>query len=134
MEAQEWCRRFRPLLTYHSVNLQRTRFFYAKAHYLLADGTWNDAETGDADTNIVSLHERIARYLKALPSQQATKRLETSPSSARQRTVVLKQPDNLVFYERGVGTSGFFDWLKGGALGAGLSEIVRRTYTFLAQN
>jgi hypothetical protein len=44
------------------------------------------------------------------------------------------QVEQVVFYERGVGTGGFLDRLNGGAFGAGLSSNVRRAYTFLAQN
>src|SRR5579871_966396 len=36
---------------------------------LLLDGTWNDAETGLADTNIVRLREIIAKSLDSAPIQ-----------------------------------------------------------------
>jgi len=42
--------------------------------------------------------------------------------------------ENIIFYERGVGTGGFLDNLKGGAFGAGLPRNIQRAYTFLAQN
>jgi Uncharacterized alpha/beta hydrolase domain (DUF2235) len=105
---------------------------------LLLDGTWNDPDRGDTDTNIVRLRERIARHLERSPSK--AKSYETSPSVASQQTVVMRGGgkdgglENVILYERGVGTGGFFNNLKGGAFGAGLSNNVRRAYTFLAQN
>ncbi|WP_407117572.1 T6SS phospholipase effector Tle1-like catalytic domain-containing protein [Bradyrhizobium sp. LMG 9283] len=75
---------------------------------LLLDGTWNDADSGDANTNIVRLRELIAR--------------ETGPTTS-----------NVVLYQRGVGT-GFLDRLNGGAFGAGLAQNVRNAYRFLCAN
>jgi hypothetical protein len=36
----------------------------------------------------------------------------------------------LVFYERGIGTGGFFDSFRGRAFGAGLARYIRRAYKF----
>jgi uncharacterized protein (DUF2235 family) len=56
-----------------------------------------------------------------------------------QQTFVIDRPaddgvQNIAFYERGVGTSGFLDSLRGGAFGAGLAGNIRRAYMFLARN
>jgi uncharacterized protein (DUF2235 family) len=76
---------------------------------LLLDGTWNDSEYGQSDTNIVRLRELIAKSLSNAP-----------------------QPHNtIVFYERGVGTGGFGDIYLGGAFGSGLERNIRRAYRFL---
>ncbi|SFN33903.1 Uncharacterized alpha/beta hydrolase domain [Bradyrhizobium sp. Rc3b] len=109
----------------------------AKRIILLLDGTWNDADDGGADTNIVRLRQRIAEHLSNAHSRATSD--VTSSAAVPQQTFVLKggKPggrDNVILYERGVGTSGFLDRFSGGALGAGLSENVRRAYTFLAQH
>jgi hypothetical protein len=104
---------------------------------LLLDGTWNDADDGGADTNIVRLRQKIAAHLSK--AQSRAKSDVTSPAAVAQQTFVLKGGkagglENLILYERGVGTGGFLDRFKGGAFGAGLSDNVRRAYTFLAQH
>ncbi|WP_416207732.1 phospholipase effector Tle1 domain-containing protein [Bradyrhizobium sp. SEMIA] len=91
----------------------------AKRIILLLDGTWNDADQGPADTNIVRLRERIAAFL-ADPGRSTL----ASPSGASRQTFVTsgsKQGsiENVVLYERGVGTSGFLDNLRGSWRGAG---------------
>ncbi|WP_316189910.1 DUF2235 domain-containing protein [Bradyrhizobium sp. SZCCHNS1054] len=105
----------------------------AKRIILLLDGTWNDADEGPADTNIVRLRERIAAFLAG-----SGKSNSASPTAASQQTYVMSGKrgamDNVVLYERGVGTSGFLDNLQGGAFGAGLDRNIRRAYTFLVQN
>jgi hypothetical protein len=105
---------------------------------LLLDGTWNDAEVGMSDTNIVRLREGIASCLDPV----ATKPSEATPASVpnqtsisfRTHTVHGKTTSYIVFYERGVGTGGFFDNVKGGAFGMGLSRNIRRAYLFLSQH
>jgi uncharacterized protein (DUF2235 family) len=90
---------------------------------LLLDGTWNDAELGNRDTNIVRLRELLAKTLDASFSAtqiQADDAIVTSRKYA-------DQTEYLVFYARGVGTSAF-DRLRGGAFGAGLSKNIRRAY------
>ena len=109
----------------------------AKRIILLLDGTWNDADDGGADTNIVRLRQRIAEHLSNADNR-ATSDVISSSGGDRQ-TFVLKGGkngglENFVFYERGIGTSGFLDRFKGGAFGLGLSDNVRRAYTFLAQH
>jgi Uncharacterized alpha/beta hydrolase domain (DUF2235) len=104
---------------------------------LLLDGTWNDAAQGVADTNIVRLRDRIAAYLA--PNAGSPRRDKVTPASASQQTFVLDRraddgAQNIVFYERGVGTGGFLDNFRGGAFGAGLARNIRRAYMFLARN
>ncbi len=93
---------------------------------LLLDGTWNDADVGPTDTNIVRLRELINRSLTGVPAPS------TSQSFAVDRKF---QPDGkhrLIFYERGVGTGALLDQVYGGAFGRGLGENVRRAYKFLS--
>src|SRR4051794_25412597 len=90
-----------------------------------------------SDTNIVRLRENIASCLDPFPSSPT----QTAPASAshqtsvsfRCHTVCGRKTPYIVFYERGVGTGGFFDNVKGGAFGAGLSSNVRRAYLFLSR-
>jgi uncharacterized protein (DUF2235 family) len=104
----------------------------------LLDGTWNDAEVGKSDTNIVRLRENIAACLDPVP----TKPDATTPASAPNQASVSFRTHNVsgktiayvIFYERGVGTGGFFDNVKGGAFGIGLSRNIRRAYLFLSRH
>jgi hypothetical protein len=48
---------------------------------LLLDGTWNDSEAGDADTNIVRLRELILRSLDQPIVQSEAGPLEVSKDS-----------------------------------------------------
>jgi hypothetical protein len=101
---------------------------------LLLDGTWNDSDVGMSDTNIVRLRENIASCLDPAPRGPDT----TTPSSVPNQTSVsyrsYKKTVYIVFYERGVGTGGFFDNVKGGAFGVGLSSNIRRAYLFLSRH
>ena len=105
---------------------------------LLLDGTWNDADVGVSDTNIVRLRENIAACLDPLPMRPdaATPASASHQSSIgfRTYTVAGKTTPCIVFYERGVGTGGFFDNLKGGAFGVGLGRNIRRAYLFLSRH
>ena len=75
------------------------------------DGTWNDPGDEDegvpAPTNVVRLCEMVDR---------------ASPD-----------PGQLVEYQPGVGTGGFFDRLLGGAIGWGVEDDIRACYYWLAQ-
>src|SRR5688572_30909999 len=42
--------------------------------------------------------------------------------------------DQVVFYDKGVGTGGFVDRLTGGAFGSGLEANVKDAYIFLGNN
>jgi hypothetical protein len=73
------------------------------------DGTWNNADSPAPQTNIA----RIAGTVDPKPL-----------GGARQR----------VYYDRGVGTAGFFDCITGGLLGVGLSDNILEAYRFLCQH
>jgi uncharacterized protein (DUF2235 family) len=109
---------------------------------LLLDGTWNDADRGPSDTNIVRLREIIAKCLDSRPSPNQAQQI-TPPSSADELSISAgsyrpstnDQPtEHLVYYERGVGTGGFLNLFFGGAFGMGLSQNIRRAYRFLSNN
>jgi Uncharacterized alpha/beta hydrolase domain (DUF2235) len=112
------------------------RGIFLKRILLLLDGTWNDADVGVSDTNIVRLRENIASCLDPISSLPAT----TTPASGANQTSISFRTHTsggqtipyVVFYERGVGTSGFFDDIRGGAFGSGLSRNVRRAYRFVS--
>jgi uncharacterized protein (DUF2235 family) len=75
------------------------------------DGTWNTADSGQSDTNVV----RIARAIHA--------------------TVGTGGVPQLVLYLRGVGTAGLkAEVFVEGATGLGVDENIRSAYMFLAQN
>ena len=93
---------------------------------LLLDGTWNDADEGPTDTNIVRLRELINKSLTGSPMPSASKLLATD------RKYVSDGVHRLVFYERGVGTGALLDQIYGGAFGRGLGDNVRRAYKFLS--
>ena len=104
----------------------------AKRIILLLDGTWNDQDFGPTDTNIVRLQQIIAKTLGAAPSAPR----KAAPHSDAPRKLVEgftlgSGRENIVFYERGVGT-GAFDQFKGGVFGDGLDGNVRRAYKFLS--
>lgn len=73
------------------------------------DGTWNSPDQGDEPTNVVKL-VRAIRNLGPL------------------------RTDQVVFYDKGVGTAGRWDRLKGGLFGSGLEDNVVDGYRFLANN
>lgn len=91
-----------------------------------------------SDTNIVRLRENIATCLDPIPSRPDV----TTPASASNQTSISyrvhtaggRTTPYIVFYERGVGTGGFLDNVRGGAFGAGLSRNVRRAYLFLSRH
>jgi hypothetical protein len=91
----------------------------------LLDGTWNDADFRERDTNIARMREILSNSLQNV-SSAADLSGEGQASLIRAR----RSDDNvehLVFYERGVGT-GALDRLRGGVFGVGLSQNVRRAY------
>ncbi|MBS0523933.1 MAG: DUF2235 domain-containing protein [Proteobacteria bacterium] len=94
---------------------------------LLLDGTWNDEAFGAADTNIVRLQTIIE---KTLHKQEAAKSAPKRDGIARSFNDE-NYFDNLVFYQRGVGT----EWrnrYSGGVFGEGLDDKVRAAYNFLS--
>jgi uncharacterized protein (DUF2235 family) len=103
---------------------------------LLLDGTWNDSDFGPSDTNIVRIREAIAQTLNARTSRPA---IRSDPAShdggsgqEKVTPTTTNELQNIVFYERGVGTGAFLDRFFGGALGQGLSDNIRRAYKFLS--
>ena len=73
------------------------------------DGTWNRPDDKPNATNVVKIMRAIRHE-----SDDGTKQI--------------------TFYDKGVGTGGPIDRLKGGAFGNGLDENVRDGYRFLANN
>ncbi|TAJ98086.1 MAG: DUF2235 domain-containing protein [Reyranella sp.] len=109
---------------------------------LLLDGTWNNWESGDNDTNIVRLEDLIAASLatdQGLPQGvDAQESTPASPSEAGGKPMVSAfrtkdERENFVYYQRGVGT-GYADRISGGIWGQGLTENIRRAYKFLSFN
>jgi uncharacterized protein (DUF2235 family) len=101
---------------------------------LLLDGTWNDADVGPFDTNIVRLREIIARSLdsSSTVTQSDGPAAENSTAKLVSGRTYQGQTEHLVFYERGVGTGPLLDRIKGGSFGDGLSGNIRRAYKFLS--
>jgi hypothetical protein len=105
----------------------------SKRIVLLLDGTWNDADFGNSDTNIVRLRESIARSLDTvLPAAESTKGNTERGQLSSTASVNFRQGDYVVFYERGVGTGAFMDRWVGGAFGEGITQNIRRAYKFLS--
>ena len=77
----------------------------SKRIILLLDGTWNDADSGPADTNIVRLREIISKCLDVTHPMKVD---VLSPGSEARRTSIstgtFSNKEHLIFYERGVGT------------------------------
>lgn len=96
---------------------------------LLLDGTWNDRDFGDSDTNIVRLQRLIAETLRDRKDSG-----EVQPQDPAKLTSSIDDIDgtnNIVFYERGIGTS-WQDRLKGGLFGSGMPQKIRNAYRFLS--
>ncbi len=70
------------------------------------DGTWNDKDDPDALSNVALLHNMSEHD----PDRQ------------------------LAYYDKGVGTDGWYDKKLGGVHGAGLSENVRQAYSYIAEH
>jgi uncharacterized protein (DUF2235 family) len=112
----------------------------SKRIVLLLDGTWNDADAKKtADTNIVRLREIIAKCLEPQPAPGG-REVFTPASGGQQFSVTTRYSrgattpkKHLVFYERGVGTSGFLNAIAGGAFAVGLARNIRRGYIFLSR-
>lgn len=73
------------------------------------DGTWNTPDQEGNPTNVTE----IMRALRA-----------TDDAGTHQ----------IIFYDKGVGTGGWINRLRGGALGRGLGDNVRDAYRFLVNN
>ena len=100
---------------------------------LLLDGTWNDIERGDRDTNIVRLRTIIDNSLdQGLVAHGPAEVAKQVAKFASGRGFHGNSTENIVFYERGVGTGPLFDAVGGGAFGDGLEDNIRRAYKFLS--
>jgi uncharacterized protein (DUF2235 family) len=89
---------------------------------IACDGTWNhpdQVKVKDKDRNEVKKEE-------VTPTNVVKLALGLSPQDAEGH-------EQVVFYERGVGTGGLVDRLGGGAVGIGLSRNVQSPYAYLAQ-
>src|SRR5260370_30828187 len=108
----------------------------AKRIILLLDGTWNDADVGPFDTNIVRLRELIARSLDTKPSSSLSQ--SDGPAAGGQTIKPVSgrtfqgQTEHIVFYERGVRTGPLLHRLNRGSVGDGLSGNIRRAYKCLS--
>ncbi len=70
------------------------------------DGTWNDKDDEDKLSNVALLHEMS----------------EHDPAG------------QLAYYDKGVGTDGWYDKKLGGVHGSGLSNNIREAYAYLAEH
>ena len=98
---------------------------------LLLDGTWNDADAGLNDTNIVRLRDAIARTLGASSQSHAKYALDRDLSQKIVSGYHYGDYEHYVYYQRGVGT-GPLNRFSGGIFGEGLDTNVRRAYKFLS--
>lgn len=99
----------------------------ARRIIMLLDGTWNDADIGPCDTNIVRLRTLIAQHLWNAEERHSAK----NQSSKKVHGYSASGKEHIVFYERGVGT-GPLDRFRGGTFGDGLDTNIRRAYKFLS--
>jgi hypothetical protein len=98
---------------------------------LLLDGTWNDADFGPYDTNIVRLRTLISACTGAAAVTPNGRPPPNTLAEMVTKTSTIGR-ENIVFYERGVGTGTLFDRLSGGTIGLGLDRNIRRAYKFLS--
>lgn len=96
---------------------------------MLLDGTWNDSDFGHADTNIVRLQRIIAETLR--DRKDGDRVAQQDPTKLASSIDDLDGTTNIVFYERGIGTS-WRDRFKGGIFGSGMPEKIRNAYRFLS--
>lgn len=105
---------------------------------VLLDGTWNDADEAGPATNIVYLREllfwglqrRFDRRMKA--DAEDYNKLDDDHRKKAASGLIFDGFEYIVYYGRGVGTGGFVDRVKGGVLGFGLDQDIRRAYKFLS--
>jgi hypothetical protein len=98
---------------------------------LLLDGTWNDDEFGETDTNIVRLRQIISGTLTEPLGTPQTGRKHNSEGQVVSGKHY-RGAEYIVFYKRGVGTGALLDRLWGGAFGEGLDRNIRQAYKFLS--
>lgn len=78
----------------------------AKNIVICLDGTWNDKDDPDALSNVALMHNMS----------------------------VHENGTQLAYYDKGVGTDGWYDKKLGGVHGVGLSKNVREAYAYLAEH
>ncbi len=96
---------------------------------LLLDGTWNDSDFGRTDTNVVRLERIIAETLR--DRKDSDRVAQQDPTKLTSSIDDLDGTNNIVFYERGIGTS-WRDRFKGGVFGSGMPAKIRNAYRFLS--
>ena len=80
-----------------------------KTLFICTDGTWNTADQKDDGV--------------------------LSPSNvARMARIILSTPQQLTWYDEGVGTRNWLDRITGGAFGHGLFENIQQAYRFVVEN
>jgi uncharacterized protein (DUF2235 family) len=105
---------------------------------VLLDGTWNDADEAGPATNIVYLRELLFWGLQRRFDRGATgdredyDKLDEGHRKKAASGLIFDGFEHVVYYGRGVGTGGLVDRLKGGVLGFGLDQDIRRAYKFLS--
>jgi uncharacterized protein (DUF2235 family) len=106
---------------------------------VLLDGTWNDADDAAPATNIVYLRELLfwglqRRFDKPLDAdKEDNRKLDAGQRKKAASGMIFDGFEYIVYYGRGVGTNGLVDRFKGGVLGVGLDQDIRRAYKFLSQ-
>src|ERR1700749_1099314 len=91
-------------MTTHEFKAAGDHRRFRKRLILLLDGTWNDEDFGPADTNIVRLQEIIAKTLYKQEENKSKSPVVVEGDIARPLHDEFNF-DNIVFYQRGVGTS-----------------------------
>ncbi len=103
----------------------------SKRLILLLDGTWNDREFGNSDTNIVRLQQVLVKSLDGEESKRKAKTVSNETTKLVQSFVAGEDRENYVFYQRGIGTGGL-DRYTGGIFGDGLDRNIRSAYKFIS--
>lgn len=103
---------------------------------LLLDGTWNDGDLSDYDTNIVRIRSLISdtvirRYLAR--DRNIEKPAINNAHTGDQDSFCFKGINYSIFYQLGVGTGPGADKYFGGALGSGLAQNIRRAYKHICK-
>jgi len=80
------------------------------------DGTWNRPESDSGDANTPATCTNVLKTVRAIKSLDQV------------------GTDQIVYYERGVGTSGMIDRFVAGATGYGIKRNIEQAYRFLANN
>ena len=93
----------------------------SKRIIILLDGTWNDDEIGGNRSNILRLHDLIAECLDPQDTPTSAPITHSPGWRAETSARTFAGHEYIMFYQRGVGT-GQFDRLRGGGLGAGLTQ------------